>query len=83
MWCRFCVLSEGIDVQAPKLHMMTHVTDRQGYQGNAWEYNTFFDESLNQELKRVMRLCHQAHFEPMVLLKLDTVLANRAKRTRR
>ena len=57
---------------------MCHVSDRAKLQGNPWFYTTFYDESLNKELKKVLRLCHQANFESLGLQKVVSVLETRA-----
>ncbi len=61
---------------------MVHVTDRAGFLGNPWRYTTFVDESLNKDLKRVLRLYHQATFERMALVKVAAALERSAKRQR-
>ena len=81
-WCRFIELTKSFDFETPKTHLMVHLNDRAKLHGNPWLYTTFLDESLNRELKKVLRLCHQRNFETMGLLKIVTVLENRAKSAR-
>ena len=58
----------------PKSHLMVHVIQRTLLQGNPWNFTTFEDESLNKQLKKVLRCCHQMQFEVMCYTKLDKVL---------
>ncbi len=84
-WTRHCRLIKEIDPDlfVPKHHLMLHCNDRIVLQGNPWSYTTFLDESMNKELKRVLRLCHQATFETTAMVKLGHHLDGVAKRMRR
>lgn len=75
-------LVEEFDFAIPKTHLMIHANNRASQQGNPWRYTTFLDESLNKELKRVLRLCHQSNFETMAMVKLVAVLDRGPKRAR-
>ncbi len=84
-WLRHMTLIRQIDVTlyTPKHHLMIHVLHRADLQGNPWFYHTFLDESMNKELKKVLRLCHQSTFETTGLYKVSRHLENVAKRLRR
>ena len=82
VWGRHMRLMQDFDVHLPKHHLMVHVTHRARLQGNPWRYTTFLDESLNKELKKVLRLCHQANFETMAMVKLAATLDRASKRQR-
>lgn len=71
---RHLAIMEPLLDAAPKHHLMVHLLDRAGYQGNPARYSTFADESLNKELKKVLRLCHQANFEIMAFTRIGEVL---------
>ena len=73
MWLRFMELTLEFGVETPKTHLMCHVSDRARSHGNPWLYTTFYDESLNKELKKVLRLVHQANFEAIGLQKVVSV----------
>jgi hypothetical protein len=83
VWLRHCVLIERLDLYVPKHHLMVHCNHRIGLQGNPWRFTTFLDESMNKELKRVLRLCHQATFETTAMVKLAKHLDSVSKRMRR
>ena len=75
LWKRFCSLAEDLDISTPKVHLMYHLILRSADHGNPWRYHTFLDEGLNRKLKRTLRLCHQATFESMALVKINDLLA--------
>ena len=73
----------GEEYFTPKHHLMFHLILRTSYHGNPWDYHTFWDESLNKELKQVCRLCHQANFESVGLIKMsETLIRMQKKRPR-
>jgi hypothetical protein len=82
LWAKYMKLVEDLGIDVPKAHLMVHVNHRARAQGNPWRYTTFLDESLNKELKRVLRLCHQANFETLAMAKLSAVLDKSSKRQR-
>ncbi len=82
LWCRFMTLIRPLDIYTPKAHLMIHVNHRTRQQGNPWRYTTFLDESLNKELKKVLRNVHQSNFETLAYAKLGQVLADTCKRQR-
>ena len=53
---------------------MFHLILRACFLGNPWAYHTFWDESLNKQLKQVCRLCHQANFDAVAIIKGTEVL---------
>ena len=55
MWCRHMRLIEHAHTYVPKHHLMFHLIDRVKWFGNPWDYAVFFDESLNKNLKGVLR----------------------------
>ena len=81
MWCRRLVLAKALGLLLPKDHLMVHLTHRAVALGNPWRYTTFLDESLNKELKRVLRLCHQATFESTAFVKAEAHLSSLAARS--
>ena len=84
IWRRFMALARlypGLNI--PKTHLMLHLNDKIGHQGNPWAQTTWLDESLNKTLKNVLRLCHQATFEQQGLLKCDAAFRDVSKRQRR
>ncbi len=85
LWNRHIQLMKTLDenLLVPKHHLMIHANDRAVHQGNPWSHTTFLDESLNKELKKVLRLCHQATFETTAMVKFALHLENVAKRMRR
>lgn len=74
-WKRFMVVVEPLDIYVPKFHLMYHCIMRSVWQGNPVLYQTFADESLNKKMKACLRLCHQAAFERMGLVKLAEALS--------
>ena len=82
MWAKFVHKSELIGTRIPKTHLMVHVNHRARRQGNPWRYTTFLDESLNKELKKVLRNCNQANFETLAMFKIRAVLSDSSKRQR-
>jgi hypothetical protein len=56
------------------IHIMFHLILRACFLGNPWAYHTFWDESLNKQLKQVCRLCHQANFDAVAIIKGTEVL---------
>ena len=56
------------------MHIMFHLILRACFLGNPWAYHTFWDESLNKQLKQVCRLCHQANFDAVAIIKGTEVL---------
>ncbi len=82
LWNTFIHRSSGVGLEIPKTHLMSHVNLRSKKHGNPWRYTTFLDESLNKDLKRVLRNCHQANFEVLAMFKLSSVLDRSAKRQR-
>ena len=74
VWKRYMTLVEPFDIYTPKAHLTYHMVLRSMRQGNPWGYNTFFDEGLNKLLKRTLRLCHQATFEFMAMVKFGELL---------
>eukprot|EP00969_Alexandrium_andersonii_P145658 6442095-Alexandrium_andersonii.AAC.1 len=66
-WKRFLALSLALGIGIPKSHLMVHLIPRAQQLGNLLLYQRFLDESLNSELKRAVRLCHQARFDELAL----------------
>ncbi len=85
VWVRHCSLVAALDpaLFIPKHYLMVRCNDRIGVQGNLWRYITFWDESINKELKRVLRLCHQSTLETTAMVKLGKHLDSVSKRMRR
>ena len=54
---------------SPKHHMMFHLLLRCARQGKPALYYNFMDESLNKDLKKILRNVHQVAFERLGLLK--------------
>ena len=81
-WTRHMVIIREFDLFIPKHHLMVHVNDRAPFHGNPWKYTTFLDESLNKDLKKCLRLCHQANFEAMAFTKVEAVMLRGVKRQR-
>ena len=75
------MLAKALGLVLPKDHLMAHLTHRAVALGNPWRYTTFLDESLNKELKRVLRLCHQATFESTAFVKAEAHLSTLAARS--
>ena len=73
-WKMFMAASEGLDLWQPKTHLMYHLIMRSLHMGNPTSYQVFIDESLSRELKLCLRLCHQATFEQLGLLKMTEKL---------
>ena len=82
MTSRYQMLMEPFGIDVPKNHMIFHINERARHQGNPWNQATFLDESLNKQLKAVLRLCHQCNFETMAYSKIKHVLSSYAKRQR-
>jgi hypothetical protein len=82
-WGKFVGVSKSLELETPKLHLMVHVNNRTAFRGNPWLCHTFLDESLNKELKKVLRLRHEATFETTATVKLSSHLEGVAKRMRR
>ncbi len=83
LWSRHMRLMEGFDLMAPKHHLMVHLCHRAAMQGNPWTYKVFLDESFNKDLKKTLRLCHQAAFEQMALAKISASLERLAAKRKR
>ena len=79
-WVHHLNLIAPFDIFLPKHHLMLHVNHRAILQGNPWMYTTFLDESLNKELKKCLRLCHQSTFEDTAFVRVDQVLKRCSKR---
>ena len=75
------MLAKALGLELPKDHLMVHLTHRAVALGNPWRYTTFLDESLNKELKRVLRLCHQATFESTAFVLAEAHLSSLAARS--
>ena len=82
MWKSYMRVVEPLWLYTPKAHLMYHLIQRMPFQGNPVTYQTFVDESLNRILKRVVRLVHQANFEPLAMCKLHEALSRTAVRQR-
>ena len=81
LWCRHMVLAKELGLLLPKHHLMLHLTVRSLRHGSPWRHTTFVDEAINKDLKRVLRLCHQATFEQMAFVKVEAHLRARAARS--
>ena len=66
----------------PKHHLMIHLTFSSDWHGNPVCYATWLDESLNKQLKMVLRNCHQSCFETTAFAKMQDVLSRASKRQR-
>jgi len=77
LWNRHVILAKDLGICLPKTHLMFHLHDRIENQGNPWLYQCFLDESLNKDLKKVLRLCHQSNFEVAAMVKLRGHLRQR------
>ena len=66
----------------PKHHLMLHMLALVWWHGNPLSYSTWLDESLNTDLKKTLRNCHQHCFESSAFAKMEDVLSRRAKRPR-
>ena len=75
------MLAKALGLALPEDHLMVHPTHRAVALGNPWRYTTFLDESLNKELKRVLRLCHQATFESTAFVKAEAHVSSLAARS--
>ena len=67
------IISSHEDLHAcrtPKTHMVLHMIARAHCQGNPMDYSTFYDESLNKELKKILRNVHQLRFDDIGLVKM-------------
>ena len=62
------------DSMQPKHHLTCHMIMRAVQHGNPWMDATFFDESLNKELKQCCRHAHQCNFECTFIPKMEEVL---------
>jgi hypothetical protein len=79
LWKRHMSLMMAFGVFVPKHHLMFHLLLRAVYHGNPWQANTFYDESLNKQLKGVARLCHQCTFESTAIIKVTETLKRRKR----
>jgi hypothetical protein len=79
LWKRHMSLMMAFGVFVPKHHLMFHLLLRAVYHGNPWQANTFYDESLNKQLKGVARLCHQCTFECTAIIKVTETLKRRKR----
>jgi hypothetical protein len=61
-------------VYTPKHHIIYHLLEKIGYQGNPREYACWLDESLNRQLKGACRNVSQATFEHSVLLAMRDLM---------
>ena len=68
--------------EIPKHHLMLHMLIMIKWHGNPLAYSTWLDESLNKDLKKTLRNCHQHCFEPTAFAKMNDVLERRVKRQR-
>lgn len=82
-WKQVLRVGAQLDILTPKAHLMVHMILRAPALGSPLSYHTFYDESLNKQLKRVVRLVHQSTFETLGMLKLKEVLARESVRARR
>lgn len=82
LWKRFMAEAIPLGLVTPKCHLMYHLVMRCRWLGHPSSYHTFLDESLNSSFKAVLRLCHQANFERLGLMKLSEALSRPALRQR-
>ena len=61
----------------PKHHLMWHMLENLGFQGNPLHYACWLDEALNKVLKAACRDTSQATFEGSVLMRMRYLLADR------
>lgn len=76
------ILSNLEDSMQPKHHLTCHMIMRAVQHGNPWKDATFFDESLNKELKQCCRHAHQCNFETTVIPKMEEVLKRLLRKRR-
>ena len=67
----------------PKHHLMFHLLARAASQGNPRFYSTWLDESLNRDLKLVLRNVSQCAFERLALAKMMLKLSAPSAQKRR
>ena len=66
----------------PKHHLVLHMLVMVDWHGSPLSYSTWLDESLNKDLKKTLRNCHQHNFESTAFAKMDDVLERSVKRQR-
>ena len=81
-WKEFVRRGVELEMMVPKCHITYRQITRALWQGNPTTYFTFLDESLNKSLKQCLRLCHQARFETMGLVKMEALLERPNQRLR-
>ena len=62
------------EVYIPKRHLVYHMLDKIGYQGNPEVYSNWMDETLNKVMKKTCKNLSQQAFEPGLLLRMREVL---------
>ena len=83
-WIRFCTLTQHLPALfLATRHLIIHLFDQLETRGNPKYYSSWMDERLNRLLEGSCRQLSQLTFEPVLLVKMEHLLAKQVARTRR